>query len=311
MTNQRYVVEHELKYDKEDDMNKLTIKIMPIRMTFFLLLFSSGLWAQTIIQIPFKGQKGENVRVIQSQLTQKGFSLGTVDGQFGGKTEKALIAFQSKSKLKNHGMIDLPTLGKLGITFLPITDAKGYLPLSWETQNDTNKVWSDYTFQIIEDLFDDFDKCIDISRIRPDYASLSKTQKINVWGELISAMARYESAWNPTSWMFENQGIDVITKQQVRSEGLLQLSYQDKVNYKNLPCRFDWIADKDFPVKDIRKTIMDPLINLEFGINVLAYQIRKKKNVILKDGVYWAVLKENGKYSKIDQITMLVRNLKF
>lgn len=267
--------------------------------------------AQTINQVPFRGQRGENVRVIQSQLSQKGFTLGTVDGQFGVKTEKALIAFQQKNNLKEYGMIDLPTLEKLGITFSPIADAKGYMPLSWESQSDTNKVWSDYTFQIIEGRLTDFDKCKDITRIRPDYQSLSRIQKINVWGELISAMAKYESAWNPTSWMFENQGIDVVTKQQVRSEGLLQLSYQDKINYKNLPCRFDWNADKDFPVKDIRKTIMNPQINLEFGINVLANQINKKDNVILKDGVYWAVLKENGRYQKIPQIITMVRNIKF
>lgn len=281
------------------------------KLIIFFLPFFKTVTAQTINQIPLRGQRGENVRVVQSQLTQKGFTLGTVDGQFGDKTEKALIAFQLKNSLKKHGMIDLPTLEKLGILFSPIADAKGYLPLSWESQSDTNKAWSDYTFQIIEGLFADFDKCQDIKRFRPEYDSLSKIQKINVWGELISAMAKYESAWNPTSWMFENQGIDVVTKQQVRSEGLLQLSYQDKISYKNLPCRFDWNADKGFPVKDIRKTIMNPQINLEFGINVLANQIRRTGKVILTNGVYWAVLKENGQYQKIEQIMTMVQNLKF
>jgi peptidoglycan hydrolase-like protein with peptidoglycan-binding domain len=278
-----------------------------------LILAFATIWinAQTINQIPFIGQRGENVRIIQSQLTQKGFSLGTVDGQFGGKTIAALSSFQSKNTLKSHGMVDLPTLEKLGITFSPIADAKGYLPLSWESASDTNKIWSDYTFQIIEGLFADFDKCQDIIRIRPDYQSLTKIQKINVWGELISAIAKPESSWNPTSWMFEAQGIDVVTGQQVRSEGLLQLSYQDKKNYKELPCRFDWNADKNLPEKDIRKTIMNPKINLEFGINILAKQIRRTGKVILINGVYWAVIKENGKYQKIDQITLMVRNLKF
>jgi peptidoglycan hydrolase-like protein with peptidoglycan-binding domain len=278
-----------------------------------LILAFATIWinAQTINQIPFIGQRGENVRIIQSQLTQKGFSLGTVDGQFGGKTIAALSSFQSKNTLKSHGMVDLPTLEKLGITFSPIADAKGYLPLSWESASDTNKIWSDYTFQIIEGLFADFDKCQDIIRIRPDYQSLTKIQKINVLGELISAIAKPESSWNPTSWMFEAQGIDVVTGQQVRSEGLLQLSYQDKKNYKELPCRFDWNADKNLPEKDIRKTIMNPKINLEFGINILAKQIRRTGKVILINGVYWAVIKENGKYQKIDQITLMVRNLKF
>lgn len=269
--------------------------------------------AQTINQIPFRGQRGENIRVIQSQLTQKGFSLGTVDGQFGGKTFEALSSFQSKNGLTTHGMVDLLTLEKLGITFSPVADAKGYMPLSWESASDTNKVWSNYTFQIIEGLFTDFDKCQDITRIRPDYKSLSRLQKINVWGELISAIAKPESGWNPTSEMIETTftNIDPVTGMPVRSEGLLQLSYQDKINYKELPCRFDWNADKNLPVKDIRKTIMNPKINLEFGINVLAKQIRRTYKIILTDGVYWAVIKEKGRYQKIDQITLMVRNLKF
>jgi hypothetical protein len=56
---------------------------------------------------------------------------------------------------------------------------------------------------------------------------------------------------------------------------------------------------------------MNPKINLEFGINILAKQIRRTGKVILINGVYWAVIKENGKYQKIDQITLMVRNLKF
>jgi hypothetical protein len=208
-------------------------------------------------------------------------------------------------------MVDLPTLEKLGITFSPIANAKGYMPLSWESASDTNKVWSDYTFQIIEGLFADFDKCQDITRIRPDYKSLSRTQKINVWGELISAIALPESGWNPIAEMVETtfKDPDPVTGKPVRSEGLLQLSYQDKVYYPKLPCRFDWNADKDFPVRDIRKTIMNPKINLEFGINVMANQIRRTGKIILTNGVYWSVIRENSQ--KIEPITLMVRNLKF
>jgi Putative peptidoglycan binding domain len=202
-----------------------------------LIFAFATIWinAQTINQIPFIGQRGENVRVIQNQLTQKGFSLGTIDGQFGGETMSALKSFQSKNTLKSHGMVDLPTLEKLGITFSPIANAKGYMPLSWESASDTNKVWSDYTFQIIEGLFADFDKCQDITRIRPDYKILSRTQKINVWGELISAIAKPESSWNPTSWMFEAQGIcgDGTTSQKRRTSTII-LSRQKKLQRTSL-----------------------------------------------------------------------------
>jgi uncharacterized protein YdbL (DUF1318 family) len=276
------------------------------------LCISASANAQTIDQIPIRGQKGENVKVIQSQLTQKGFPLGTVDGQFGGKTVAALTSFQTKNNLQIHGLVDLPTLEKLGITFSPKIHENGYMPLSWESVNTTNKVWSDYTFKIIEGLFDDFDKCQDITRIRPDYKSLSKPQKINVWGELISAIALPESGWKPTSWMNENfTNLDSVTGLPVKSEGLLQLSYQDKKSYPKLPCRFDWNADKTLAVDNPQKTIFNPEINLEFGINILADQIRKQGKVILTSNVYWAVIKENGKFQKITQITTMVRNLKF
>ena len=267
---------------------------------------------QEITSIPLLGYKGENVRVIQSQLTQKGFPLGTIDGVFGSRTKNALIQFQLKQAIEAHGMIDLPTLAALEINFLPKVHENGYMPLSWESANAGNKAWSDYAFKIIEGLFTDFDKCQDIKRIRPDYDSLSKIQKINVWGELISAIALPESAWKPTSWMREDfTNLDSTTGLPVKSEGLLQLSYQDKKSYPNLPCRFGWDADKNLSENDPKKTIFDPYINLEMGINILAHQIRNQKKVILTKNVYWAVIKENGKYQKITPIITMVNNIKF
>ena len=152
---------------------------------------------------------------------------------------------------------------------------------------------------------------------RSDYDSLSRTQKINVWGELISAICYYESGWNPTSRMVETRmSTDAITGNQVASEGLMQLSYQDKNSYKTrivTDCKFDWNHDRPLfqnNPKDPNITILNPYYNLEFGIEILAYQIRTYKKIVLTENVYWAVIKKDGKYEKINKIINVVENLK-
>lgn len=53
-----------------------------------------------------KGCKGSEVKTLQRLLKALGYSLGLagVDGDFGGKTEKALIKFQTKEGLKADGI---------------------------------------------------------------------------------------------------------------------------------------------------------------------------------------------------------------
>ncbi|MEN0057917.1 MAG: hypothetical protein AAGB31_03715 [Bdellovibrio sp.] len=69
--------------------------------------------------------------------------------------------------------------------------------------------------------------------------------------------------------MTENtMGTDLVTGKQVVSEGLLQLSYQGVPNYgatlKYPLCRIEWSKDKNLAATDSKKTILDPLINLEY-----------------------------------------------
>ncbi|MBK8202454.1 MAG: hypothetical protein IPK68_09140 [Bdellovibrionales bacterium] len=183
-----------------------------------------------------------------------------------------------------------------------------YASLSWEKSHPERRVWSSDVFLLIgEELFLDFDSAKDAKRICPKYESLLRSQKISMWAELISAIAYYESGWNPTSRMVETtMGTDPVTGKQVASEGLLQLSYQDVPNYKAVlkspACKIDWQKDKELTITDAKKTIFDPAINLVCGLRILANQIQKKGYVILSSGVYWAVLKDGGKYSKVDSI---------
>lgn len=187
-----------------------------------------------------------------------------------------------------------------------------YGKLSWEKNHPERKAWSEFVFGVFEkELFAAFDSAKDAKRICPKYAALTRSQKILIWGELISAMAYFESGWSPVSRMTETtMGIDPVTGKRVESEGLLQLSYQDVPNYgsvlKSPLCKIDWQKDKNLSATDPKKTILDPYINLECGLRILANQVAKKGNVILSSGVYWSVIKDGGKYSKVQPILKMV-----
>lgn len=187
-----------------------------------------------------------------------------------------------------------------------------YGSLSWEKNHPERKAWSEFVFSIFEnELFGAFDSAKDAKRICPKYAGLTRSQKILIWGELISAMAYFESAWSPISRMTETtMGIDPVTGKRVESEGLLQLSYQDIPNYGSVLkyplCKVDWQKDKNLSATDPKKTILDPYVNLECGLRILGNQITKKGNVILSSAVYWSVIKDGGKYSKVQPILKMV-----
>lgn len=256
-------------------------------------------------------ERGENIGFIQEILKELGYDIGEsgVDKIYGNDTKKALNEFTASGKIKTGGILGDKVRKALTET---APAAAGYAPLSWEKSHEERKQWSNYVFKTVDSLFDSsFSLCEDMTRFRSDYNSLNRQQKINVWGELISAVCKFESGWKPTSWMEETtMGIDPVTGKKIRSEGLMQLSYQDKRNYPDLPCRFDWNADKNLNEDDPAKTIFNPEINLEFGINILAKQIRKRKKIALPNSVYWAVLKDGGRYEKIDEIANYVENLR-
>lgn len=62
-----------------------------------------------------KGDKGDKVRVLQELLRGKGYDLGTygADGDFGGATRSAVIAFQVRNHLGADGIVGKNTWRKL------------------------------------------------------------------------------------------------------------------------------------------------------------------------------------------------------
>ena len=67
-----------------------------------------------------KGDKGEDVKALQTLLKAKGYDLGTagdkhdgIDGDFGTKTEAAVIAYQKDNGLDADGIVGEKTMGCL------------------------------------------------------------------------------------------------------------------------------------------------------------------------------------------------------
>ena len=63
------------------------------------------------------GDKGTNVKTLQTKLKELGHYSGSIDGDFGPKTEKAVKAFQKASKLTVDGIAGTKTLAALGLNF--------------------------------------------------------------------------------------------------------------------------------------------------------------------------------------------------
>lgn len=184
------------------------------------------------------------------------------------------------------------------------------LPLAWENaSNPQRKLWSAYLQDIILNKWNSLlTGANDITSFCPTYNRLSSEERANVWAQIFVAITKYESAYSPTSRMHETtMGTDPVTKQPVYSEGLLQLSYQD-VQWAPW-CEFDWNKDRNLSPTSPQKTILDPYINLNCGVGIMAGQIKRKGSIILDSGVYWAVIKGNGKYQQISGIQAIVKSL--
>lgn len=71
-------------------------------------------------EVPVRGQRGANVRLVQQALVARGITLkGGVDGRFGEATTSAIRSFQSRTGIKVTGRIDLQTGIELGIIAAP------------------------------------------------------------------------------------------------------------------------------------------------------------------------------------------------
>ena len=197
----------------------------------------------------------------------------------------------------------------------PALADSNFISVTWDKKIKSGKDWSEIIYSVInheEPRYLEPNIVQDIEIFCPNYRVITKNQRLNFWGQFFAALAEHESSWNPTSRYVEKnfKNKDSVTKESVVSEGLLQLSYQDEKSY-GLNCGFDWAKDRLLSPKDPRKTIFNPYLNLRCGMKIMMHQLKKYGRLTLEKNVYWAVIKKNGQFSKIDKISATTKSLKF
>ena len=114
----------------------------------------------------------------------------------------------------------------------------------------------------------------DVARFCPRFSSMNDTDKRVFWAYFFQALAGAEAGLNPRTRVRHTEPevakIDKVTGVPVRSEGLLQLSYEDGKLYG---CDFDWEADRKLPANSPARSILQPKNNLECGVKILSNQI--------------------------------------
>lgn len=224
------------------------------------------------------GDNGPYVSLAQTILKKLGYAVGTVDGIYGPATKASISKFQKDKGLAVSGQINAQTWMALN----PPVDISFVLPWDNGARND----WTKLTLGLIGgELWSKFSIIQDGPRLCPKWVGLSKDEQVLVLATAVAWTAYYESAWDPKMRFFE-------TSLGYYSEGLLQLSYQDKA----------WTPGCGFDKNDSAKSILDPLLNLDCGLRIMANQISKDKKLILSRGVYWSTLQDGGRYSKVSDI---------
>jgi len=132
----------------------------------------------------------------------------------------------------------------------------------------------------------------DVHPFCPRFAVLGDADKREFWAYFFQALAGAEGGLKPTAHALHAQSAmqvrDAVTGMQVRTEGLLQLAYEDQRRYG---CGFDWQADRTLRPGDPARTILQPKNNLECGVKILDQQLFQEHKALLSRTGYWSTLR--------------------
>ena len=132
----------------------------------------------------------------------------------------------------------------------------------------------------------------DVRRFCPRFYGMGLADKRAFWAYFFQALAGAEAGLDPTTRVRHTEPEvavrDTVTGSAVRSQGLLQLTYEDQKRYG---CDFDWEADKKLTPKDPEKTILQPKYNLECGVKILTKQIIDMHKPLFSRTGYWSTLR--------------------
>ena len=114
-------------------LNKFIFLLMIIFA--FITIFSTFVSAATLLDVNVLleyGSKGEQVKLLQTELNSVMNAGLTVDGSFGSGTENAVINFQNKYGLEADGIVGIATAGKLNVVYSANTN---YVIVNYENLN--------------------------------------------------------------------------------------------------------------------------------------------------------------------------------
>lgn len=132
----------------------------------------------------------------------------------------------------------------------------------------------------------------DVRRFCPRFYDMTEENKRAFWAYFFQALAGAEAGLDPVTRIRHTEPevavVDTVSGRAVRSEGLLQLTYEDKKRYD---CDFDWEHDRALKPNDPTKTILQPKNNLECGVKILNNQIINQHKALLSSTGYWSTLR--------------------
>ena len=146
----------------------LTVKkIISLVVMIALLLFSMVVCAETSDNFEelSKGSKGDAVVELQNRLNELGYNVGKADGDFGGKTEKAVKEFQKDNDLKQTGIVDEQTYNKLFSDISTVSNTNG------ESESFSELV--EFDSIMMESISDQINKATDFMTTNNDRAVLA------------------------------------------------------------------------------------------------------------------------------------------
>lgn len=112
-----------------------------------------------------KGSKGTEVIDLQNRLNELGYSIGKADGDYGGKTEKAVKRFQKDNGLEQTGIVDEATHKKL---FPDVTSDSETVE-----ERDSFSELTEFKSVMMESVSDQIDKATDFMSTANDRAILA------------------------------------------------------------------------------------------------------------------------------------------
>lgn len=131
----------------------------------------------------------------------------------------------------------------------------------------------------------------DVRQFCPRFYDMDEADKRVFWAYFFQALAGAEAGLNPTTRAHHTEPEvsvpDAVTGMSGRTEGLLQLTYEDEKRYG---CDFNWQADRRLRPNDPARTILQPRNNLECGVKILAEQIIVHHKPLLSHSGYWSTL---------------------